>query len=123
MPARSPTEGELDVDGRDAMGEEERRAARRSTCREIGVEGPRQAQPGRGEEVTRQRGAGHGTAGLARRGGNEPVALEASQEPPGHDLPRAWGEGRLCEEELLELRAGEEPVEREEPDDIGLATS
>jgi hypothetical protein len=51
------------------------------------------------------------------------VALEASQEPPGHDLPRAWRQRRLREEELLELRTGEETVEREKPYDVGLAAA
>jgi hypothetical protein len=51
------------------------------------------------------------------------MPLQASQEPPGHDLPRPWGEGRLGEQELRELRVGEETVEGEEPNDIGLATA
>jgi len=36
-------------------------------------------------------------------------------------LAGAWRERRLREEELLDLRVGEETVEREEPNDIGLA--
>ena len=51
------------------------------------------------------------------------MVLETSEEPPGHDLPRARREGRFREQELLELRAGEETVEREEPNNIGLAAA
>jgi hypothetical protein len=75
----------LDVGGHDAVREEERRASGRSTGGKIGVEGRCEPESGRRQEVARQRIAGYGTAGLARRGGNQSVALKASQEPPGHD--------------------------------------
>jgi hypothetical protein len=51
------------------------------------------------------------------------VTLETSQKPPGHDLPRARRQRRLGEEELLELRVGEETVQGEKPNDIGLAAA